>query len=926
MDDINKVIEAISISAIVASFLLNTSRVLQAIELCKECFILLSNKALGKHLKFTRSALIGILSDLMFKGYRILNDHTSGIECFRKLLVFLRGCGERAKEDEVTFKLANFYQLQSKYKEAKEFYKLSLSIAIEIGHMRGEALSCGGLGTVYQSLGEYGKAEENQKKALMITKEIGDREGEAACYGNLGTVYHSLGEYGKAEEYQKKALVITKEIGDKQGEAARYANLGAVYHSLRKYGKAEKYQKKALVITKEIGDRQGEAVCYSNLGTVFESLGEYGKVEECQKKALVITKEIGNRQGEATCFANLGTVFASLGEYGKAEEYQKKALVIRKEIGERAGEAACYANLGLVYQHLGEYGKAEECQTKALGITKEIGDRQGEAICYANIGSVYQSLSEYAKAKEYHEKALAVSKEIGDTATQLMSHFLLACDALFEGNIAQHEVFSNLFSCIRKCEEMRSFLRDNDQFKISFFHEHFFSYHLLSALLCDSGNPNEALCVVELGRARALADLMSAQYFGKQHISVNPKSWAGIERIIENESNVCCLYISYYCQYMFIWVLKGNKPTLFRKTDINDCFVSKASGRKVDEAFGNETFRTFHLLPHEHCEDRSFLSNASHSTHDSSREDSMTAVRLIEDEEDESQQPVPTLAECYQMIIAPVADLLDEPELLIVPDSSLFNVPFAALKDECEKYLSETFRIRIAPSLTTLKLIQDSPAYYHSQTGALIVGDPQVGDVIYRGDNQRFSSLPCARKEAEMIGRLLGAQPLLGKQATKQAVLKSIHSVSLIHFAAHGNAERGEIALAPPQPINVIPQEEDYLLTMADISQVRLLAKLVVLSCCHSARGQIRSEGVVGIARAFLGSGARSVLVALWALEDSATEQLMSRFYEHLVCGESASESLHEAMKWMRSNGYSDVKDWAPFMLIGDNVSFDFGK
>ena len=46
----------------------------------------------------------------------------------------------------------------------------------------------------------------------------------------------------------------------------------------------------------------------------------------------------------------------------------------------------------------------------------------------------------------------------------------------------------------------------------------------------------------------------------------------------------------------------------------------------------------------------------------------------------------------------------------------------------------------------------------------------------------------------------------------------------------------------------------------------------------------------------------------------------MSRFYEHLALGESASESLHQAMKWMRNNaGYSDVRDWAPFMLIGDD-------
>ena len=40
-------------------------------------------------------------------------------------------------------------------------------------------------------------------------------------------------------------------------------------------------------------------------------------------------------------------------------------------------------------------------------------------------------------------------------------------------------------------------------------------------------------------------------------------------------------------------------------------------------------------------------------------------------------------------------------------------------------------------------------------------------------------------------------------------------------------------------------------------------------------------------------------MVSLWALEDRATEQLMSRFYGHLVRGESASESLQAAIKWM---------------------------
>ncbi len=56
------------------------------------------------------------------------------------------------------------------------------------------------------------------------------------------------------------------------------------------------------------------------------------------------------------------------------------------------------------------------------------------------------------------------------------------------------------------------------------------------------------------------------------------------------------------------------------------------------------------------------------------------------------------------------------------------------------KFLSETFRIRVAPSLTTLKLIHDSPVGYHSQTGALIVGNPEVGEVQFNGQPPRHYS------------------------------------------------------------------------------------------------------------------------------------------------------------------------------------------
>ena len=82
----------------------------------------------------------------------------------------------------------------------------------------------------------------------------------------------------------------------------------------------------------------------------------------------------------------------------------------------------------------------------------------------------------------------------------------------------------------------------------------------------------------------------------------------------------------------------------------------------------------------------------------------------------------------------------------------------------------------------------------------------------------------------------------------------------------------------------------------------------------------------MGIARAFVASGARSVLVSLWAVDDKSTKEFMIRFYGHLKRDKmNASEALHRTMKWMRESETTryTVREWAPFVLIGDDVNLD---
>ncbi|PFX33968.1 Tetratricopeptide repeat protein 28 [Stylophora pistillata] len=904
----------------------NTGRFHKAVEFYKECLNLLNASLQGKKDETARELYLLIYLE-MFLTYFSISDYQTSAKYARKILSENHRPAVAALGVALSLTIARMSSRRNNFVDAREFYERAINLTVQTGDNKKEADTCREFAKLLADHCEYTQAKDYAERALAISKEIGDRKGEADVKGTLAIMLQSLSEFTKAKEFYERALVIRREIGDRQGEAFDYGNLGTLFLSLGEYAKAKECHEKGLAIRIEIGDREGAATDYGNLGNLFRLLGNYIRAKEYIEKSLAMYTEMGYRLGEATNYGNLAILFHALHDFVKTEEYLAKSLAINIAIGNRKGEAIAYGNQGALFEQLGEYVKAREYHKKALAIRIEIGDREGEATEYNRLGQLYLSIEEHAVAEKHFEMALVISKDIAVPEIECKSLEGLAVCSALKGNI--EEALRSLYQRFETYEQLRLSLKNNDHLKTSFLEvEGVHTYTFCSALLCANNNPRDALYVEELRRARGLADLQAAKYSLQTIISANRKSWIGIENIVKKETDCVFLYISSAEYGLFMWIIKKSGEIHFKTTKLGEEILGKRSDRNLSNFFA-KSFRCLGMQSEWECEDRS-LPLVIKPQLSSDELGSLKDQRLLEEDKKEDISDFQSsLSLSSKLLIIPVTDLLEETEVIIVPHSNLYKVPFAALSDKEGKYLSETRRIRIVPSLTTLKLIQDSPVDYHSRADALIVGDPTVGSVMFKGGIQHISSLPCARKEAKMVGRLVGVKPLLGEQATKQAVLQKITSVSLVHFAAHGDAERGEVALSPvrnPDNPDITPQEEDYLLTMNEISEVKVRAKLVVLSCCHSGNGQIKAEGVIGIARAFLGSGARSVLVALWAISDTATEQLMSRFYEHLVSGESASESLHRAMKWMRNNGYTRVSEWAPFMLIGDDVTFDFGN
>ena len=68
-----------------------------------------------------------------------------------------------------------------------------------------------------------------------------------------------------------------------------------------------------------------------------------------------------------------------------------------------------------------------------------------------------------------------------------------------------------------------------------------------------------------------------------------------------------------------------------------------------------------------------------------------------------------------EVIFASISHWITGDEVIIVPDGQSFLIPYAALVDQRSKYLSERLRIRLALSLTTLRLLTECPEEHHVQ-------------------------------------------------------------------------------------------------------------------------------------------------------------------------------------------------------------------
>src|SRR5262245_60997025 len=190
-----------------------------------------------------------------------------------------------------------------------------------------------------------------------------------------------------------------------------------------------------------------------------------------------------------------------------------------------------------------------------------------------------------------------------------------------------------------------------------------------------------------------------------------------------------------------------------------------------------------------------------------------------------------------------------------------------------------------------------------------------------------FTRLAFSRQEAESIialtpkGTGLKATDFSASRAL--ALSRQLSQYRILHFATHGllNSERPELSGLVFSLVDQEGKPQDGFLRLHEIYNLQLNADLVVLSACETGLGkEIKGEGLIGLTRGFMYSGAPRVVASLWNVDDLATAELMKLFYQHMLKdGMPAGAALRAAqIELSRQKRWASPYFWAGFVLHGE--------
>lgn len=892
-------------------------------------------------------ALIGI-----GEAHKALADLQSAARSFQKARDLARQAGYRRGEALSTKLLGGIYtDLQERTKALDQLQEaLPLWEALDDAGQLGSLLY--EIGVALYLDGRHEEALGYIQRALPLREATGDGVGQAHTLGVMGQIEGDQGDTGAALRHLRRSLEIGQAEKDLGVQAMAYYSLARVYRSRGELGPALEYFTQAQDFNRRAEDYRHEFDSLNALGSLYLAVGQPDQALAYYEQSLGLARSWKWTPLEVRALNNIGWTYFSQQRYEEALARCEEALALNDAVQDQWVKALTLHYIGVIHTAAGRPEQGLPSLLEALEMRRE-GFLSGRILSLLEVGTAYQALGNAGEADSYLGQActLAASLNASQESTCLYRWALLDRS---QGRL--EPALEKVEKSIRIIESARSGVA-SEKLRTSFFATKRGYYELYVDLLMRLGRLDQAFEASERARARGLLDLVAEGWsdiregidpglkerevelgarlvwLGSEATTArDPAKAAGLQaRMRQTEQEMDLLEAE----------IRNRHPPYAEMRYPQPLGLAAVQGL-LDE-------RTA-LLQYFVGDDRSFLfvlTREGLTAHElppaAEITESVRQLRdLLKQPRSLSVKDYRTKAHhLYGMLLGPAAEVLSrKPRLLVSPDGALHLLPFEALLTDRAgsawsglPYLLRRHVVSYVPSASVLAGLQAA----RSETG-VAAGTKRFlafADPVYEGETRVAASrdagpeplarLPESGREAAAIAKLYPEDSValyLREAATEANVKKNLYlaGARYVHFATHGLLNDPHPQLAGLALTRDSRSGEDGYLRVLEIFNLKLSSDLVVLSACQTGLGrEVRSEGIVGLTRAFLYAGSRSLLVSLWNVADGSTPDLMESFYRHLGDSGARAEALRKSKLDMIDSGpFSHPYYWAPFVLSGD--------
>ncbi|CAB3246278.1 unnamed protein product [Arctia plantaginis] len=872
--------------------------------------------------------------------------------------------------------------------EAAKYHEQHLAAALKLDNKREQERAYRGLGLSHKSVGNLQQALVCLEKRLVVSHELGAPEAKAQAYGELGALHIALNNLEQAVlclDHQKN---IAKELNNQIMEAEACHSLGVAQHALGDHAAAVRHHRAELELAHRLALTHLQARACGGLGAAHASMGAHAEAARWHESRLRHATAAGDTRGRAQALADLGRAHLAMGACGSAVSYLRQALAATEGLADADEEARVRHRLGFALWASGELEEAKEQLQAALTLLETGHDKHRDKKIAALYTSTQHALQRVLVELGRHPEALVVAERGRCRSLDTVSE--KPPGALNQANLELHATQRSSEETTKERPEPWSpstveqvlEVVNKQKAPVLYYslaagrlyawllqpHKGILRFHQVS-LLEEAEDSDNSLPDISpddlqpsnggLGKLERCISEWSAWLKTNaerrdidDHWDPDERPNTGLARMVTRNH---LLNSSNYSLSSLFSVGSVGGSVAGSVASLQGSTRSSVHGpRKKQPSWqGPPCLGTLYQMLLAPFED--LLPASCNNNHASHGRRGCGGRR----------------------------------ELIVVVEGALYACPWGALRSAPPtpgtiasvnniagdgEPLCERYALLAAPALRPLRHHRHMKARPHHDHGSstananaaeagmrcLVVGAPRVGGA-------RWAAAHAQLKEAELVADMLRVTPLTDYQASKEAVLSQLPQAECIHFATHICWKTAAIVLSPGEVVDSqakrllntsvgsgaadtsteneeenselpasneeLPPASEFMLTASEIMNLKITARLVVISCAPSSGAlqdsgedtddvSMAGDGVSRLCRALLAAGAHSILLTMWpAPQDTATKILYRALYSALLQGSRVAKALGDAMQTVRhTKHFAHPAHWSGLVLVGANV------